>query len=170
MDRGAADPAEIAGAQIVTQESVRRTSSIEIDPGVRGWLERRLDEMRPAIEQALHRPLGQREGVGLLRYRAGGFYRPHRDRGTVAGWPAAARRAASVVVFLNGSRTNGPAGGEIGEFDGGLLRLCPDSAETPVDITPSAGLLVAFPAEVLHEVLPVRTGTRDAAVDWFYEG
>jgi len=29
---------------------------------------------------------------------------------------------------------------------------------------------VAFPAEVLHEVLRVGRGTRDAAVDWFYDG
>ena len=35
-------------------------------------------------------------------------------------------------------------------------------------ITPRAGLLVAFPATVLHEVAPVLSGTRDVIVDWFY--
>jgi predicted 2-oxoglutarate/Fe(II)-dependent dioxygenase YbiX len=50
-----------------------------------------------------------------------------------------------------------------------VLCLYPDSTGTTVDIAPEAGLLVAFPAEVLHEVLPVLGGTRDAAVDWFYD-
>jgi len=170
MDRGDDDPAEIVGDTIVTREAIRRTTSIEIDPDVREWFERRLDGCRPAIAHALGRLLGQREGAGFLRYPPEGFYLPHRDRGDVAGWPAAARRAASVVVFLNGSTTSRPPRRQTGEFEGGLLRLHPDSTGTPVHITPQAGLLVAFPAEVLHEVLPVRSGTRDAAVDWFYDG
>jgi predicted 2-oxoglutarate/Fe(II)-dependent dioxygenase YbiX len=169
MDRGDEDPAEIVGDMIVTREAIRRTISIEIEPDVREWFERRLADFRPAIAQALGRPLGQREGTGFLRYPPGGYYLAHRDRGEVAGWPAAARRAASVVVFLNGSTTNSPRSSQNGEFEGGLLCLHPDSTGTPVEITPEAGLLVAFPAEVLHEVLPVRRGTRDAAVDWFYD-
>lgn len=165
MDRGAADAAEIAAEEIVTRDTIRRTSSIDIEPGVRDWLERRLDEFRPAVERALGRLLGSREGVGFLRYPAGGFYLTHCDRGDVKGWPGAARRAASVVVFLNGSGTES----RNGDFEGGLLRLYPDSTREPVEITPEPGLLVAFPSELLHEVLPVRRGIRDAAVDWFYD-
>jgi predicted 2-oxoglutarate/Fe(II)-dependent dioxygenase YbiX len=170
MDRGDGDAAEIVGDTIVTSSTIRRTTSIEIDPDVREWFERRLDDCRPAIAHALGRPLGRREGTGFLRYPPEGFYLPHRDRGDVAGWPAAARRAASVVVFLNGSTTNRPPNSQNAEFEGGLLCLHPDSTGVPVQITPEAGLLVAFPAEVLHEVLRVRRGTRDAAVDWFYDG
>ena len=164
MDRGDADPAEIAGDAIIMRESIRRTTSIEIDPDVQAWFERRLDDLRPAIAQALGRPLGQREGAGFLRYASGGFYLTHRDRGEVAGWPSAARRAASVVVFLNRSKTVEQAG----EFDGGILCLYSDQGRR-VEIQPEAGLLVAFPAETLHEVLPVVAGVRDAAVDWFYD-
>jgi hypothetical protein len=29
-------------------------------------------------------------------------------------------------------------------------------------------MLVAFPADFLHEVLPVEQGVRDVIVDWFY--
>ena len=53
-----------------------------------------------------------------------------------------------------------------GDFDGGMLRLYVD--EEPLDVRPEEGLLVAFPADVLHEVTVVRAGTRDAVVDWFY--
>jgi predicted 2-oxoglutarate/Fe(II)-dependent dioxygenase YbiX len=42
----------------------------------------------------------------------------------------------------------------------------PDGAE-PIDIVPQRGLLVAFPAETVHEVLPVIDGHRDTVVDWF---
>jgi predicted 2-oxoglutarate/Fe(II)-dependent dioxygenase YbiX len=169
MDHGADDPAEIVGDEIVAHESIRHTASIEINAALREQLERRLEGVRPTIEQALGRLLGDREGVGFLRYPAGGFYRTHRDRGTVAGWPAAARRAASVVVFLNESTPGGQSRTSDGRFEGGLLCLYPDPSGFPVEVRPQAGLLVAFPAEVLHEVLAVRSGTRDAAVDWFYD-
>ena len=70
----------------------------------------------------------------------------------MASWPEAARRSVAVVLFLNG------------DFEGGLLRLF--AGET-IEIAPQAGLLVAFPADLLHEVTVV-SGTRDAVVDWFY--
>jgi predicted 2-oxoglutarate/Fe(II)-dependent dioxygenase YbiX len=55
---------------------------------------------------------------------------------------------------------------------GGALRLYgladPGDPAVPFDIVPAAGTLVAFPSDVLHEVLPVTAGVRDAIVDWFY--
>jgi len=56
-----------------------------------------------------------------------------------------------------------------GTFDGGVLRLLPEEGAPLVEIPPAAGLLVAFPADRLHEVTPVRGGTRDAIVDWYYD-
>jgi predicted 2-oxoglutarate/Fe(II)-dependent dioxygenase YbiX len=166
MDRGARETAEIVGDDIVTEEMVRRTESIEIDVAVRQWFEQRLDAIKPILATRLRRRLGVREGTGFLRYAPGGFYRTHRDRGQVAGWPGAARRAVSVVVFLNGARSGNGDGG----FEGGHLCLYPAGGQRAIDILPESGLLVAFRAETLHEVLLVRAGHRDAAVDWFYEG
>ena len=165
MDRGSVEPAEIVGDEIARRETIRRTRMIEIDTALREWFEHRLDTIRPAIERALRQELGAREGCGFLRYPPGGFYLAHRDRGDVAGWSSAARRAASIVVFLNGSRAKAAAG----SFEGGLLCLHPDADGEPIEIRPEPGLLVAFPAQVLHEVLPVRNGVRDAVVDWFYD-
>ena len=48
-----------------------------------------------------------------------------------------------------------------------MLRLYPDDSD-PIDIVPEEGLLVAFPATVLHEVTRVGDAVRDAVVDWFY--
>jgi predicted 2-oxoglutarate/Fe(II)-dependent dioxygenase YbiX len=165
MDRGIDDPAEIVGREIATHDRVRRTRSVEIEAAVQDWFEARLDAIRTDLEAGLGIPLGSREGTGFLRYPAGGFYRTHRDRGEVAGWPDAARRAVSVVVFLNGART--PA--ELGDFEGGQLVLYPGGPTSSIEVVPEMGLLVAFPSTSLHEVLPVRAGIRDAAADWFYD-
>jgi predicted 2-oxoglutarate/Fe(II)-dependent dioxygenase YbiX len=49
-----------------------------------------------------------------------------------------------------------------------VLRLFVDTS--PVEVQPAAGLLVAFPADALHEVTVVQGGVRDVVVDWFYGG
>jgi predicted 2-oxoglutarate/Fe(II)-dependent dioxygenase YbiX len=165
MDRGDDEPAEVAGPALAVRDRIRRTRSIEIETTLCQWFEGQLDRVRPTLEERLQRSLGEREGSGFLRYPSGGFYRTHRDRGSVAGWPGAARRAVSVIVFLNGARH----AGEPGDFEGGSLCLYPELKGRALEIRPTAGLLVAFASELLHEVQPVRAGVRDAAVDWFYD-
>lgn len=162
MDRGASEPAEILRGDIGLDEAVRQASSIDVDAQTLASVEQRLDSERQAIGTFFGLALTAREGAGFLRYAPGGFYRLHRDHGILASWPAAAHRRISIVVFLNDS-TDSPAAGE---FGGGALRL--HDAVPPRDLVPREGLLVAFPATTLHEVLPVRDGTRDAIVDWFY--
>ena len=163
MDRGASDPAEILEDAIEHQDHVRRTLSIEVDDPTLGQVERTFEDARDRLAALSGMPLGVREGAGFLRYLPGGFYRPHRDKGDLPSWPGAARRQLAVVVFLNTAR----AGGDPEGFTGGVLRLYPDDRE-PIDIVPVEGLLVAFPATLLHEVTRVGDAVRDAVVDWFY--
>ena len=162
MDAGPGEPAEVLAGGIETQEDVRRASSVEVDAGLLGTVERRLDAIRDTIGEFFGLTLGEREGTSFLRYAEGGFYKPHRDRGIDPEWPGAARRRVAVVVFLNGSR----AADRRGEFTGGALQLHVGAG--PVEVEPRRGWLVAFPADVLHQVLPVTGGTRDTVVDWFY--
>jgi predicted 2-oxoglutarate/Fe(II)-dependent dioxygenase YbiX len=164
MDDGASEPAEILGGEIEVAERERRASHIEVSEQVLGMVEACLDSQREAIGAFFGRTLRSREGPGLLRYEAGGFYGPHVDRAVVASWPQAAERAVAVVLFLESSRDVDADGG----FSGGLLRVYGDGT-TPVDIVPTRGTLVAFPADMLHEVTPVVEGTRNAVVDWFRE-
>jgi predicted 2-oxoglutarate/Fe(II)-dependent dioxygenase YbiX len=152
MDEGTPEEAEILGDLVQREEAVRRALTIDVAPELLAEVEARLDGVRAAVAAFFGSPLDGREGCGFVRYGSGGFYRPHRDRADVPSWPDAARRAVAVVLFLNG------------DFEGGLLRLF---AEETIEVTPRAGLLVAFPADLLHEVTVVR-GTRDAIVDWFY--
>jgi len=163
MDAGEAELAEILGAGIHPEMNVRAATVIEPGANIVHQVEARLESCREDVMAALGLQVAEREGVGFLRYPAGGFYRAHRDRGDDPEWDGAARRSVALVVFLNTSRAVSPDG----EFDGGVLRL--HLPERDVDVTPEAGLLVAFPADILHEVTDVRGGTRDTVVDWFYD-
>ena len=163
MDAGAVEDAEVLGHGIHRQSLVRNAALVEPPGRLIEAIEARLDLTRARVSQALGLGLGDREGAGFIRYPEGGFYRPHRDRGDDGQWPDAARRAIALVLFLNSSRDASPDG----DFEGGVLRLYP--ADGAIDVKPEAGTLVAFPADVLHEVTEVRGGTRDTVVDWFYD-
>lgn len=163
MDAGEVEPAEVLAGGIRRDSEARVASLVEPPESLTRDIEAKLDACRARVAEALGISLGEREGAGFIRYPAGGFYRAHRDRGDDPQWPPAARRAAAVVLFLNASRTARAAG----DFEGGILRLhLPDGT---IDVAPEAGLLVAFPADVLHEVTEVRDGTRDTIVDWYYD-
>ena len=162
MDVGVREPTEIIEGDMTVAEDVRRASHIEVPPAIFELIDTHLDAQRDAAGAFFDLPLEGREGVNLLRYEAGGFYKPHVDRAYLAAWPPAARRALTVILFLESSRVADPAGG----FTGGVLRLFPDGGE-PVEIVPRRGMLVAFPADTMHEVSPVIGGHRDTIVDWF---
>ncbi len=168
MNRGMAEPAEVLETGATLDVSARRASSIDVDSVTLDVVEAILDTARSAIGVACHIPVEAREGAAFLRYERGGFYRRHRDRARDAGWPGAARRLISVIIFLNSSSSD-PAREE---FGGGELVFpelpgAPGIAE-PMVIVPQQGTLVAFDASLPHEVRPVRCGTRDVVVDWYY--
>ena len=164
MDAGVPEHAEVLDATFEHQEETRRATSIDPGAAVVADVEARLEQVRLLVADFFAVPLAEREGVAFLRYTSGGFYRPHRDRAAVPSWPDAARRALALVTFLNDSRD---AVIDRGEFDGGTLRLFFEDG--PVDVAPQQGLLVAFRADLLHEVTVVRGGARDTLVDWFYD-
>lgn len=165
MDAGVPEPAEVLGNDIRLDAAVRAATHIDVDPSTLACIEQLLDARRPDVAVFFGLDPGDREGASLLRYTAGGRFKPHRDRGDVPSWPDAARRRISLVLFLTSSTAVDPQG----TFSGGALRLIDDGGATVREIQPRAGTLVAFPATMLHEVTPVTSGVRDAVVDWFYD-
>jgi len=163
FDRGTSEPAEVLRGDVTVDRTARVARSIEVDCDTIADVEQQLEARRDAIADFFALTLGEREGVGFLRYEPGGFYKPHRDRGVLPSWPGAARRRISVVVFLNSAREAVPGA----DFSGGALRLAGPRSQ-PLEILPRQGWLIAFPATVLHEVALVHSGTRDVLVDWFY--
>jgi SM-20-related protein len=162
MDVGVREPSEVIEDEMTLVEDVRRASHVEVPPAIFELIDAHLDAQRDAVAAFFNQPLEGREGVNLLRYEAGGFYKPHIDRAELPAWPPAARRAFTVILFLESAREADASG----TFGGGVLRLLPEGAD-PIDIVPRRGLLVAFAADTVHEVLPVTDGHRDTIVDWF---
>lgn len=89
------------------------------------------------------------------RYDAGMYYKTHVDQPLMGlGTPGLMRTDLSFTVFLSD-----PA-----EYDGGEFRL-----ETPYGeqrLKEPAGTLICYPSDMLHEVLPVTRGSRQAAIGW----
>ena len=165
MDAGVREESEVLGSDSEARLDVRRAETIEVERAVLALVEERLDRYRDRVARHFGLSLTAREGAGFVRYLEGGFYRRHVDRADSAAWPDAARRQVAAIVFL-GSST---AADEAGCFDGGTLRLYgDDAASEAVDVLPRRGMLVAFPATMLHEVTVVQRGVRDAVVDWYY--
>lgn len=163
MDAGTPEQAEVLADEFELHEDVRRAAQIDVDDAVLATVDAALDAMRIRIAEFYNVTLSSREGAGFLRYDTGGFYKPHVDRADVPSWPLTAKRQITIVLFLESSRDVDPHGG----FSGGVLRLFPDDGD-PIDIIPKGGTLVAFPAEMTHEVTPVISGRRDTIVDWFF--
>jgi len=156
MDEGEIEPAEIlpvVGAA-AHREDVRHAASIDVNDEALAEVEANLERSRETLARFFDIALTSREGPGFLRYSAGGFYKPHRDRAPSSVWPDAERRRLTLVLFLND------------DFHGGELRLRPERA-SPVVIHPRTGTLIAFDAAVVHEVLPVTEGRRYTVVDWW---
>jgi predicted 2-oxoglutarate/Fe(II)-dependent dioxygenase YbiX len=154
MRDGRGSPAEIvSGTRYVVDRRVRDAEDVEVEPSLVAAVDAAVAGVRRDVADFFSVALTGMEGVGFLRYRAGGRYRPHVDAA-----PGQRRRIA-VVLFLNR-----PAGGASGA-PGGELRL---HDSTPFDIVPAAGALVAFEATRRHEVRPLHADARDVAVTWFY--
>lgn len=92
----------------------------------------------------------------ILRYRAGGEYKPHADadnwNAVEKKWERMIDRDLSILLYLN----EGFGGGEI-DFPNFALKLAP-----------KRGLLIAFPSDAryVHAARPVTSGIRYALVSW----
>jgi predicted 2-oxoglutarate/Fe(II)-dependent dioxygenase YbiX len=109
------------------------------------------------------------DGPKFCSYSANGFFRVHRDRSEDPLDPAVVRnRRLSIVCLLNDAS---PEDG-LPVFDGGALVVHvsrPDGIVIPENIQLSAGSVVVFPSDLLHEVRPVRSGVRFSAISWLYD-
>ncbi len=159
-----------AGAATAVDPSIRRARDVDIAGDLRGAFASRLEAAMPALARHFAQPLTVASGASFLRYEAGDFFRPHRDRASrdaSDGGNETASRRVSVVVFLNEQRD--PPGEW--EYAGGSLTLFglvdgPEWRGVGIPVTPAAGMLVAFDSTVLHEVTAVTAGCRITAVDW----
>lgn len=147
----------------------RSTGWVQVEPDLVELVEQRLAQVRPEVEKHYRVPLTNLQRLQFLVYRKGDFFHRHTDRSEGDDAPPLLRsRRVAAVIFLNGE--GDPATSEA--FRGGELTFYglfePAAAETlGVPLAAEEGLLVTFPADVMHEVRPVEAGERYTIVTWF---
>ena len=75
-------------------------------------------------------------------------------------------RKISIVILLNRQSETS----EAGSYGGGSLVFSewrPDRTRGQYALTGEAGMLVAFPSETTHEVVPITQGDRYSIASWF---
>ncbi len=148
---------------------VRRARIVRVsDPSV-ALLQERLAALQRRAAGHFGIALRRLQPLQFLAYGPGDFYHLHPDRSADPGAaPSVRARKISVIVFLNSpAERPGPGvyGGGALTFSG-LLRD-PRLAGMGVPLSGEAGLVVAFPSDLLHAVEPVTHGERYTIVGWF---
>jgi SM-20-related protein len=154
-------------AETLVDENWRKVASINVDKSTATWVKERLLEVRPKLEEHFKIPLTGCQGPDFLNYGENSFYKRHKDVDSDAP-PAIIHRKVSAVIFLN-AVSNTPASGC---YTGGSLAFFgllpgPEWMECAFPLEAEAGLLIAFPSDMAHEVQPVTSGHRFTIAGWF---
>ncbi|MEO7970432.1 MAG: 2OG-Fe(II) oxygenase [bacterium] len=130
------------------------------------YVQQRLWECRPEVENYFSIGLSACEEAQFLRYRVGDFFVAHQDGNTGMMRMDSEARRVSVVIFLNerseASKEDSYSGGSLVFHD---WRQGRGSGELPQAYVP--GTFVAFRSETTHEVTPVTGGERCTIVGWY---
>lgn len=137
------------GGEYRVDDALRRTRRVNVAEEVERDFVARLDAIRDAAAAHFGVALNETEKPQFLLYREGDFFVRHADRDRAG----TNRRAVSIIVFVND------------DYEGGTLRFFGD--DLAINITPTAGQLIAFRSDALHDVEPVRGGLRLTVVSWF---
>ncbi len=160
-------PVYIQGTEGTIHEDIRKTTSLHPSAETINQLHARLFQQKSALEQHFGETLYDCEPPQFLRYLEGDFFVRHQDGNTrQLDFDHLRVRRISIVVFLN-DFSDDP---KPNCYSGGLLNFY-DSTNTDDPKTfglgGETGLLVAFTAETLHEVVPVTSGERFTLITWF---
>jgi SM-20-related protein len=147
-------------------DRVRKASRLELPPTTTEFVNRRLLEHMKTLEQHFSISLTDCEQPQFLRYGVGDFFVAHQDGNTgLLRLTSDAERKISVVIFLNRQDDR-----DADSYSGGSLKFSDYRAEQPYsefELPVQRGMLVAFRAELTHEVTPVISGQRYSVVSWY---
>jgi|SRR5688572_14252869 len=147
-------PVYIEGSEGTIHEKVRKTTSLHPSDETISAMWNRLFQQKPLLEDHFGQDLTDCERPQFLRYKEGDFFVRHQDGNTKQlDFDHLRVRRISIVVFLNK------------DFSGGALKF--HDGPTTFDLLGQAGLLVAFRADMFHEVSPVIRGERFTMITWF---
>ena len=148
----------------------RKTNSAEVSRSVLSLVYDRLLYLRQDLGNHFHMKLHGCEDPQFLVYGEGAFFRPHADRDDSPKKPEYVRkRKVSAIMFLNNEASEKRSG----DYEGGSLVLYgligdPRWEKYGFQLGGKAGVLIAFPSSLIHEVMPVTRGKRYSIVNWFF--
>ena len=166
--RGKTAPATIIGikGKDLLDERRRRTRRVAVSGAAQHAIQGRFAALLPDLERHFGMRLSGFQDPQFLRYQRGDFFGPHQDSSSHPDHGLEVRtRKVSVILFLNRqTRFSEPEG-----YCGGELRLfwADGNPDPALHVAGEAGLLVAFPSDLLHEVRPVTHGDRYTVVTWY---
>ena len=170
MQTAAGRPATVAegAAGEAVDEAHRRTRLAEVSPESSAGITDLLLAVKAGVAEHFERELSGLQKPQFLVYGVGDFFHSHADTSDEPTEAAYVRdRVVSALIFVNGETDDqeraGYGGGALAFF--GLMDDGGDAVGLP--LTGQAGLLVAFPAELVHGVLPVTRGERCTIATWF---
>ncbi len=171
VNRAPASPATVrADARSYdVDRSTRSTDWAEVVPEAVELIEGRLASVLPEVAQHYDLPLTGVQPLQFLVYQPGDFFERHRDRAEGDDAPSFSRaRSIAAVIFLNGVGDAATAEA----YRGGALTLYGLFDQSGADalgfpLEAEEGLLITFPADVMHEVRRVEEGKRYTVVTWF---
>jgi predicted 2-oxoglutarate/Fe(II)-dependent dioxygenase YbiX len=176
---GAAATVRDVSGQFTVDPAARRVQWVDVAGPSRALVAARLEAARPRVADHYGIPLAGIQPPQFLVYAPGDFYRPHRDntpgrdrsqRDDVPPAPGVSHeRRISAVLFVNGHAAEPTAGA----FGGGALTFYgliddPRTEALGISIEAQEGLLITFPASLVHGVSPVEHGHRYTAVSWYH--
>jgi SM-20-related protein len=149
------------GVLAVIDETLRRVKRAAVPEATDATVAAHLQALWSELERHFNLALRTQEPLDFLRYGVGDFFEQHCDNAALA-LPCMLARRISVVIFLNDAEV-AYAGGTLTLY--GLLDQ-PGWKNRGLGLAGEAGLLVAFPASLWHEVTPVTRGERYSIVTW----
>ena len=157
-----AKPAKIHSVKdnvVRLDESTRSTRLLSPPEEIRNDVQNSLTRLLPQLEAHFDEELSAVERPQLLRYEVGDRFRKHRDSRSEKDGSTPSTRRVSLVVSLS----------DAAEYSGGGFVIFPDDMALHgrgFDVRIPAGSLLAFRADLQHEVTEVTAGERFSAVSW----
>jgi SM-20-related protein len=153
----------------MVDETTLKAQRAEVSAQTYAHIGQSLADLRPKLADHFTLELTRCESPAFAVYRPGDFVAPHTDVATSLSSPEHLRaRKVAVVLFLNGE-SDEPAADSYGPGSLTFFGLIdePPWRSMGFPVAGHAGLLIGFPAGMVHSVTPVTHGERYTVVTRF---
>ena len=173
IDAAPQEPVQIwRGDDFGVDDDSRRGTVARLPAATEEFVQDRLWEVIPRLEQRFGCEVSHVSGVTALIYDPGDHFAAHSDGGGDDDAPdEVRRRRVSLVVALNAGASEQPEfrGGEL-EFFAEAVPEAAAGARAVMVVRSSPGMLIAFGSSMIHRVTPVSSGRRYSLALWALAG